>query len=99
MNPYFNDRSEAGKVLAQVLSAYKDRPDTIVLTLPRGGVPVALEIVKMLNLPMDLMIVRKLGVPGHEEYAMGAIARQPDSYISNPAQLNWKWLTNHSVGV
>src|SRR5689334_9202318 len=61
-------------MLAQNLSAYKDKPDVLVLGLPRGGVPVAYEVARELNVPLDAFIVRKLGVPGHEELAMGAIA-------------------------
>ena len=70
----FNDRYEAGKVLAEYLKQYQNKPDVIVLALPRGGVPVAFEIAKSLNAPLDVFIVRKLGVPWHEELAMGAIA-------------------------
>ncbi|SFP89246.1 Predicted phosphoribosyltransferase [Geopseudomonas sagittaria] len=68
------DRVAAGKTLAGLLEAYRNQPDAIVLALPRGGVPVAWEIARELGLPLDLMLVRKLGMPGHEEYAMGAIA-------------------------
>ncbi|MHB1946713.1 MAG: phosphoribosyltransferase [Gammaproteobacteria bacterium] len=68
------DRTEAGKILAEHLKAYANRADAIVLALPRGGVPVAYEIAQALNLPLDVYIVRKLGVPGHEELAMGALA-------------------------
>ncbi|SDI53191.1 Predicted phosphoribosyltransferase [Pseudomonas panipatensis] len=68
------DRTEAGQYLAQLLSAYRQRSDTIVLALPRGGVPVAFEIATALELPLDLQLVRKLGVPSHPELAMGAIA-------------------------
>lgn len=71
--PYF-DRCEAGRILAQHLTKYSDRPDTIVLGLARGGVPVAYEIAVALNVLLDVFVVRKLGVPGHEELAMGAIA-------------------------
>jgi predicted phosphoribosyltransferase len=71
---YFQDRREAGRMLASRLSAYADRPDVVVLALPRGGVPVAYEVAKALHGPMDVFLVRKLGVPGHEEYAMGAMA-------------------------
>jgi len=71
---YFQDRREAGRMLASRLSAYADRPDVVVLALPRGGVPVAYEVAKALHAPMDVFLVRKLGVPGHEEYAMGAMA-------------------------
>jgi putative phosphoribosyl transferase len=71
---YFQDRREAGRMLASRLSAYADRPDVVVLALPRGGVPVAYEVAKALHARMDVFLVRKLGVPGHEEYAMGAMA-------------------------
>jgi putative phosphoribosyl transferase len=70
----FNDRVEAGQVLAERLKHYADRPDVIVLALPRGGVPVAYEVAKALHAPMDVFIVRKLGIPGYEELAMGAVA-------------------------
>jgi predicted phosphoribosyltransferase len=70
----FRNRSEAGRFLARALESYKDRPDVLVLGLPRGGVPVAYEVARALNAPLDVFIVRKLGVPGHEELAMGAIA-------------------------
>lgn len=71
---YFRDRIEAGHMLAQRLQAYRNGPDVLVLGLPRGGVPVAYEAARELNVPLDVFIVRKLGVPGHEELAMGAIA-------------------------
>lgn len=70
----YSDRREAGKVLASKLMKYKDRADVLILALPRGGVPVAYEVAKSLNVPLDIFLVRKLGVPGHEEFAMGAIA-------------------------
>ena len=70
----FRNRSEAGRLLASTLHRYKDLPDVLVLALPRGGVPVAYEVATALNAPLDFFIVRKLGVPGHEELAMGAIA-------------------------
>ena len=70
----FNDRVDAGKRLAKKLSEYANRPDVLILALPRGGVPVAFEVAKELNVKMDVFIVRKLGVPGNEELAMGAIA-------------------------
>jgi predicted phosphoribosyltransferase len=70
---YFKDRRDAGKRLAGKLAGYRDS-GALVLALPRGGVPVACEIARALSLPLDLMLVRKLGVPGHEELAMGAIA-------------------------
>lgn len=70
----FSDRRDAGRVLAQELTAYAGRSDVIVLALPRGGVPVAYEVALALNAPLDIFIVRKLGLPGHEELAIGAIA-------------------------
>ena len=70
----YPDRRAAGQVLAQELLDYADRPDVCVLALPRGGVPVGFEVAQALRAPLDVFIVRKLGVPGHEELAMGAIA-------------------------
>src|SRR5437867_2938214 len=70
----FPDRAHAGKFLADHLRKYANRPDVLVLALPRGGVPVAYEVAKVLHAPMDIFLVRKLGVPGHEELAMGAVA-------------------------
>ena len=70
----FADRIEAGQLLAAQLAGYRDRDDVVVLALPRGGVPVASEVARALGVPFDVFVVRKLGVPGHEELAMGAIA-------------------------
>ncbi len=70
----FRDRSEAGQLLATRLAAYANRPDVLVLALPRGGVPVGYEVARELHVPLDVIIVRKLGVPGQEELALGAIA-------------------------
>jgi putative phosphoribosyl transferase len=70
----FADRAEAGRFLASKLTQYADRQDVIVLALPRGGVPVAFEVARALHAPLDVFLVRKLGLPGHEELAMGAIA-------------------------
>src|SRR3984893_11757818 len=70
----FRNRSEAGRLLAKKLTAYANRPDVLVFALPRGGVPVAYEVARALGAPLDVFVVRKLGVPGHEELAMGAIA-------------------------
>jgi predicted phosphoribosyltransferase len=70
----FRDRQEAGKLLAQRLTAFRGRGDAVVLALPRGGVPVAAEIAGALDLPLNICVVRKLGVPGQEKIAMGAIA-------------------------
>src|SRR5947208_12514421 len=70
----FRDRAEAGRLLAERLGEDGGRDDVVVLGLPRGGVPVAFEVAKALAAPLDVFLVRKLGVPGHEELAMGAIA-------------------------
>src|SRR5258708_13842263 len=70
----FRDRAEAGRSLAAKLAAYANRPDVVVLALPRGGVPVAFEVARALGAPLDVLLVRKLGVPGYEELAMGAVA-------------------------
>ena len=70
----FHDRRDAGRQLAAALSAYAARPDVLVLALPRGGVPVAAEVASALGAPLDVFLVRKLGMPGHEEFAIGAIA-------------------------
>src|SRR6266850_2553864 len=70
----FSDRREAGQLLAAKLTAYANRPDVVVLALPRGGVPVAYEVARALRVPLDVFVVRKLGVPGYEELAMGAVA-------------------------
>ncbi|HEY2210193.1 MAG TPA: erythromycin esterase family protein [Bradyrhizobium sp.] len=70
----FRDRREAGRLLAEKLVAYAHRPDVLVLALPRGGVPVAYEVARALGAPLDVFVVRKLGVPGYEELAMGAVA-------------------------
>ena len=70
----FQDRADAGKRLAERLAAYAGSPDVLVLALPRGGVPVGFEVARALDTPLDVFVVRKLGVPGREELAMGAIA-------------------------
>jgi putative phosphoribosyl transferase len=70
----FEDRTQAGRLLGEALADYAKRPDVIVLALPRGGVPVGLEVARMIDAPLDIMLVRKLGTPGQEELAMGAIA-------------------------
>jgi len=74
MKMQFRNRSEAGQVLAKRLSEYSQRPGVMVLALPRGGVPVGYEVARALQAPLDVFVVRKLGVPGQEELAMGAIA-------------------------
>jgi predicted phosphoribosyltransferase len=70
----FTDRREAGQVLAGLLAAYRGKPDVVVLGLARGGLPVAVEVARSLQVPLDAFIVRKLGAPGHEEFAIGALA-------------------------
>src|ERR1017187_3654434 len=74
MRTQFRDRTEAGELPADRLAAYANKPDVIVLALPRGGVPVGAQLAKKLNVPLDVFVVRKLGLPGHPELAMGAIA-------------------------
>ena len=78
----FHDRTDAGRTLARALAAYAGQPDVRILALPRGGVPVAFEVARALRAPLDVFVVRKLGVPGHEEYAMGAIASGGHAVIS-----------------
>ena len=70
----FADRRQGGEMLGEALARYRDDPDVVVLALPRGGVPVAYEVARALHAPLDVFIVRKLGMPGHEEFAIGAIA-------------------------
>lgn len=70
----FQNRRDAGRALASALQQYANRPDVLVLGLPRGGVPVAYEVARSLHVPLDIFVVRKLGVPGQEELALGAIA-------------------------
>src|SRR5512133_2698797 len=74
MTTQFKNRTEAGQALATRLTSFANRTDLLVLALPRGGVPVAAEVAKKLNAPLDVFVVRKLGLPGHPELAMGAIA-------------------------
>jgi putative phosphoribosyl transferase len=89
----FRDRRHAGQVLAGMLQAYRGRPGLLVLGLPRGGMAVAFEVARALQAPLDVFVVRKLGLPGNEEYAMGAIASgglqvmnpQAAMTMSNPA--------------
>ncbi|MEA5508775.1 phosphoribosyltransferase [Crocosphaera sp. UHCC 0190] len=88
MNTRFHDRPEAGQQLATRLTEFKNRKDVLVLALPRGGVPVAFEIAKKLNLPLDVCLVRKLGVPDRRELAMGAIA-SGGVRIINYNVVNW----------
>jgi putative phosphoribosyl transferase len=82
--PRFADRVEAGRELATALREHRSDPDVMVLGLPRGGLPVAWEVAHSLNLPLDVFLVRKLGVPGHEELAMGAIASGGVRVLNEP---------------
>src|SRR5689334_23410985 len=84
----FRNRRDAGRYLATKLAAYADRADAIVLGLPRGGVPVACEVAAALHAPLDVFSVRKLGVPGHPELAMGAIA-SGGVQVLNEDVLDW----------
>jgi putative phosphoribosyl transferase len=83
MNKRFRDRAEAGKLLAQQLLDYANRPQAIVLALPRGGVPVAHPIAQQLQVPLDICLVHKLGVPDNPELAMGAIDLQGRRYLND----------------
>ena len=91
----FPDRSKAGQLLAQKLAGYFNNPDVLVLALPRGGVPVGFEVACALNVPLDIIVVRKLGVPDHEELAMGAIA-SGDVRVLNYDTLDWLQIP-HSI--
>lgn len=79
----YKDRTAAGQFLAKELAAYANRKDVLVLALPRGGVPVAFEVAKSLNAPLDVLVVRKLGVPDQPELAMGALAKLPGTGFAN----------------
>ena len=106
MEGIFPNRAEAGRRLAEKLSAYRGRDDAIVLGLPRGGVPVAYEVARQLGLPLDVFVVRKLGVPGYEELAMGAIASGNVSVLNEEVMRasaesqkqfsRWSWLRKRS---
>jgi predicted phosphoribosyltransferase len=84
MDRPFRDRRDAGRVLAERLAGYGGRPGVLVLALPRGGVPVAFEVARALAAPLDVFLVRKLGVPGREELAMGAIASGGVRHLNEP---------------
>ncbi len=91
-----HDRQSAGHQLSQQLQAYRDHPDAIVLGVPRGGVPIAYEVATALNLPMDVCLVRKLGVPHHRELAMGAIAAN-GVRILNYEIIAWEGISSHAI--
>jgi putative phosphoribosyl transferase len=92
----FRNRTEAGQLLASQLTQYANRPDVLVLGLPRGGVPVASEVAKALNVPLDICLVRKLGVPGNKELAMGAIAAD-GVQVLNDELLAWLRISGHTI--
>jgi predicted phosphoribosyltransferase len=92
----FADRREAGIELASRLRQYRGRPDVIVLALPRGGVPVAFEIAEQLDVPLDIFLVRKLGMPGHPEFAMGAIASGGVRVLSDDV-IRWYGVTESAI--
>lgn len=93
----FQDRIDAGKRLANLLRSQANQPNVIVLALPRGGVPVAAEIAKVLAAPLDVLVVRKLGVPGSEELAMGAIASGDCKYL-NPELIEKLHISEEAIG-
>jgi putative phosphoribosyl transferase len=92
----FPDRSKAGQLLAQKLAGYANNPDVVVFALPRGGVPVGYEVARALNVPLDIIVVRKLGVPEHEELAMGAIA-SGDVRVLNHDTIDWLQIPNFVI--
>ena len=94
--PEFADRRAAGRALAERLASFASRRDVVVLALPRGGVPVACEVAQALSAPLDVFVVRKLGVPGHEELAMGAIA-SGDVLVVNDEVVNWYRLSPEDI--
>jgi putative phosphoribosyl transferase len=96
MERAYQNRSEAGQLLAGRLAAYAKRLDVSVLALPRGGVPVAFEVAKALRAPLDVFLVRKLGVPGHEELAMGAIA-SGDIWVINEDVVRMLHIPSHII--
>jgi putative phosphoribosyl transferase len=92
----FRNRTEAGKLLASKLTQYANHPDVLVLGLPRGGVPIAFEVAKALNAPLDIWLVRKLGVPGQKELAMGAIAAG-GIQVLNEDLLDWLRIPGQTI--
>jgi putative phosphoribosyl transferase len=96
MKARFRDRTEAGQLLAAQLKEYAHRPDVLVLGLPRGGVPVAFEVAQALSSPLDICLVRKLGVPGHRELALGAIAAGGVRVLNHDV-INWLNISSHTI--
>ena len=93
---FFRNRCEAGRFLAQKLAEYTNDPNVVVLALPRGGVPVAFEVAEALKAPLDIFVVRKLGVPGHDELAMGAIA-SGGIRVLNPTVLDYLDISDEMI--
>ncbi len=96
METRFCNRTEAGKLLASKLTQYANRPDVLILGIPHGGVTVAFEVAKALNAPLDICLVRKLGVPGHPELAIGAIAAG-GFQVLNEELLDWMRISGHTI--
>ena len=96
MNPLLPNRTEAGRLLASQLEAYANRADVLVLGLPRGGVPVAFEVAKVLQAPLDICLVRKLGVPKRKELAMGAIA-SGNVMVINDEVVDWLQIAPETI--
>ena len=94
----FADRHQAGRELASKLSKYRGRHDVVVLALPRGGVPVAFEIAEALDAPLDIFVVRKLGMPGHPEFAIGAIASGGVRVLSEDV-IRWYGIPDSAIDV
>jgi putative phosphoribosyl transferase len=94
-NQAFTDRREAGRILAARLEAYRGRRDVVVLALPRGGVPVAFEVAEALDAPLDVFVVRKLGMPGQPEFAIGAIASGGVRVLNDAAIRRYRVTQNH----
>jgi predicted phosphoribosyltransferase len=95
-NRAFADRREAGKELAARLDAYRGRHDVVVLALPRGGVPVAFEVAEALGAALDIFVVRKLGMPGQPEFAIGAIA-SGGIVVLNDEAIRWHRIPKHQI--
>jgi predicted phosphoribosyltransferase len=96
MAPIFKNRDDAGKRLAKELARYADRGDAVVLGLPRGGVAVAFAVSEALRVPLDILVVRKLGVPGNEELAMGAIA-SGGAQVLNRDVIRWLGIADRVI--
>src|SRR3954463_11260164 len=94
----FADRRDAGKALAANLGAYRGRHDVVVLALPRGGVPVAFEVAEALDAPLDIFVVRKLGMPGHPEFAIGAIASDGVRVLSEDV-IRWYGISEGQIEI